>query len=435
MHKRFIKALTWNTSVTFLYKAILLLHQIMLYSIISKELYGIQSTIFAIIYLTIAMTNFGFDDTLLPFFSIFSQSKKSFLQLIHYGAIRIIGIITIAVIIYNSMLLLPHVSESIFFHCKHQLFCIILAIFVIESIKKTINSIAQLAFLNKEIAYAEFGMITTYVSAIWIMYGFGHSISLCTIFLSMLITVSIELIYLTSVLCKYYYQLPDSTTITPNIPSTILLQQSIYNYIHQVSKTIFSPNSMTILFAYVLGFQQAATIKFFTNIITLGYTFIYKTISTTSGAVLSHTHSTSTHLVQNVFSKISQIYFRFLLTMTITTICIVGCNYYTESITKITIIQITLFFIVGFLEQITLIYEKLFISQHKSAILATINCLELFTILTSIYFILHNININNYLTITVLIFVKLISLIFISFLAKKYWNIPTIHAYFFTPSQ
>jgi hypothetical protein len=91
MHKTFIKALTWHSSTTFLYKAILLLHQIMLYAVISKTLYGIQSTLFASIYALIALTNFGFEETLLPFFSTYSQSKQQFRQILHHFILQLLA--------------------------------------------------------------------------------------------------------------------------------------------------------------------------------------------------------------------------------------------------------------------------------------------------------------------------------------------------------
>lgn len=430
MHKKFIKALAWNSSVVFLYKAILLLHQIMLYSIISKTLYGIQSTLFACIYLVIAITNFGFEETLLPFFSTYSQSKRQFLQLINYLMLRIVTVTFVAITMYKLILIYSstHFIENLKNYCDHQLLIIIMLIFFVESIKKSMNAIAQLAFLNKQLAYAELGMLFSYVSIIWISYGSGRAISLHTIFLSMLITATIELMYLTLVLLQYYQHLPTTLTTTPKIASIIIARQSMYNYIHQLSKTIFSPNSMTILFAYLLGFQQAATIKFFTNIITLGYTFIYKIISSAGGATLSHVHQASTDLIRDVFSKITTVYFQFLVTMTVMVSIILGCSWYRATITNTMVLQLSLFFIVGFLEQITLIYERLFISQGRAAILAIVNICELMMLLPILYYILFYAGDKNYNYIIFIFFViiKLISLCTIASLARAYWNITPI---------
>lgn len=430
MHKKFIKALAWNSSVAFLYKAILLLHQIMLYSIISKTLYGVQSTLFATIYLVIAITNFGFEDTLLPFFSTYSQSKQQFRQLLYYLMLRVIAVAMLSIIMYKMILFYSstHFIENLKNYCDHQLLIIIMLIFFVESIKKSISSIAQLAFLNKQIAYAELGMLVSYVSIIWISYGAGQAISLHTIFLSMFITATIELMYMTLVLLQYYQHLPATLTTTQKIAAMIIIQQSMYNYIHQLSKTIFSPNSMTILFAYLLGFQQAATIKFFTNIITLGYTFIYKIISNAGGATLSNIHHASTDIIRDTFSRITKTYFQFLLAMSVMILILLGCSWHAATITHSMIIQITIFFIVGFLEQITLIYERLFISQGRSAVLAIVNSCELIMLLPILYYILFYAGGKNYNYIIFIFFViiKLISLCSIASLGFKYWGIQPI---------
>src|SRR3989339_614144 len=103
MHKTFKQALTWNSSTAFLYKAILLFHQIMLYTVISKTLYGIQSTLFASIYVLIACTNFGFEETLLPFFSIYSQSQQQFQQILHHFILRVLAVAIISMIFYATL--------------------------------------------------------------------------------------------------------------------------------------------------------------------------------------------------------------------------------------------------------------------------------------------------------------------------------------------
>ena len=282
----------------------------------------------------------------------------------------------------------------------------------------------QLAFLNKQIALAELGMLTSYIVMIWAIYFFTGSISLFTIFVPMLVTASCELIYLLLKLFRYYNQLPSVTTEPIHIPLIVIFKQRVYNYIHQVTKTIFSPNSMTLLFAYMLGFQQAATIKFFTNIITLGYTCIHKTIGVTSGATLSAMNQTSFNQIQIIFAKITKTYFQFLYSMGIMIAIVIGYSWYTTTITPLMIAQITLFLVIGFLENITLTYEQLFISQHRSKILACINLFELSLLLPIIYW-----GASIYTGLFVLmafIFIKLGSLYIITLLAQRYWRIQPI---------
>ena len=427
MHKKFIKALTWNSSTAFLYKAILLLHQIMLYSVISKTLYGIQSTLFAYIYVIIALTNFGFEDTLLPFFSTFSKNKQQFLQILYHFTLRIIAVAIISVIVYGIMFIAPgQFLQNIRLYCDNRLAIIFALIFFVESIKKSANAMMQLAFLNKQIAFAELGMLISYIAIIWGIYFSTNSISLFTIFAPMFITASCELMYLSYALFQYYNQLPSITVEPVRIPFILIFKQRIYNYIHQVTKTIFSPNSMTLLFTYMLGFQQAATIKFFTNVITLGYTCIHKTIGVTSGATLSAMHHTSFNQIQLIFAKITKTYFQFLYSMGIMVAIIIGYSWYTTAITPLMIAQITFFLIIGFLENITLTYEQLFISQHRSKILAIINLCELGLLAPIVYWgvFTH----KGLFVLMAFILIKLTFLYVITFLAQRYWRIqPIVH--------
>ena len=139
MHTKFIQALMWNTSAAFLYKIMLLGHQILLYSVISKNMYGLQSYLFSTIYFTIAITNFGFDETLLPFFSTYSSTKSNFISLLSKLFTHIIIITFTTFIMY---LYFTHGSgeflHNLQFYCNKKIIFVITAIFFVESLKKSI---------------------------------------------------------------------------------------------------------------------------------------------------------------------------------------------------------------------------------------------------------------------------------------------------------
>lgn len=424
MHSTFKKALTWNSSTAFLYKAILLFHQIMLYAVISKPLYGIQSTLFAAIYALIACTNFGFEETLLPFFSTYSQSKQQFKQILHHFILRIIAVAIISMIFYITLLSAPFTFiQNIRLYCDDTVILLIPLIFCIESIKKSISTMIQLAFLQKNISYAELGMLVSYVTIIWTIFAIQTNISLYTIFIPMLITTSCELLYLSYIFIQYYQQLSLHSMPHAKIPLQTLFMQRLFNWIHQVTKTFFSPNTMTIMFAYVLGFQQAATIKFFTNIITLGYTCIHKTVGISSGVALSAINHAPIEKIKEIFQEVTQAYFKFLYTMSFVIASVVGYSYYVAAITPLMALQIIIFFCIGFLEQITLTYEQLFMSQKKSKFLASINLAEVSLLLPTFYF---NEFMHGYTILLIFVIVKLLSLMCIELLASKFWNIQPI---------
>jgi len=412
----------WNSSTAFIYKIALLSHQILLYSVISNTLYGLQSTLFAAIYTIIALTNFGFEETLLPFFSTFSQSKQQFHQtllhfLLHFITIIIIASITYLITLHGSGEFLHKLQA----HCNKNLIFIATMIFIVESLKKTLIAMMQLAFLNKEIAYAEITMLTTYITSVWIIYGVYGQLELHNIFLPMLIASSLEFCYLLYGLFGFYHKLPIEKR-APNIPFKVLFKQRVYNYINQISKTVYSPNSMTMLFAYFLGFQQAATIKFFTNIITLSYTCISKTIGVTTGAAFSAMNKMPLQALQSFFKDVTKRYFQMLSILTLLLIMIVGYSYYSSVITGITSLQIILFFSVSLLEHISITYEQFFMSQHATWILTIINVYGL-SLLVSYGHVYLSQGINLSTMLYIFIGIKITSLSIMSFLAKRRWGI------------
>ncbi|MBP6869877.1 hypothetical protein KBC04_03280 [Candidatus Babeliales bacterium] len=422
MHTTFIKALKWNSSANFLYKIMLLSHQILLYSVISKTLYGLQSSLFAIMYTIIALTNFGFEETLLPFFSIYSQSKSQFKQILSQFFYQIIMLVIITIIFYLGI---AHGSgeflHNLQLYCNKNLIFILSLLFFVESCKKTLLAIMQLAFLNQQIAYAQIIMLSCYIACVWSLYGFYNQVTALTIFVPMLITSSLELWYCVYNVWNFYNGLSNEPA-ADNIPLKVLFKQRVYNYLNQITKAIYSPNSMTLFFAHLFGFQQAATIKFFTNIITLLYTCISKSIGVTTGATFSAMNQMSLISIQSFFVDVTKRYFQFLYLLTSIVLCVLGYAWYTSFITTIMTFQILLFFSISFLEHLSITYEQLFMSQRKAWPLALVNVGGLIILIPSLYvFAVYGVRLSFFLGIFVGI--KILSLWKISSLAYQYWGI------------
>lgn len=425
MHKIFIKALVWNSSTAFIYKIALLSHQILLYSIISNTLYGLQSTLFAVIYTAIAFTNFGFEETLLPFFSTFTQSKKQFFQILSHFILHIIIVAFIALFLYMAMMYgSGEFLHNMRIYCNKNLIFIVAMIFFIESLKKSLVAMMQLAFLNKQIAYAEITMLITYISTIWIIFSLYKQLTLYNIFMPMLITSALELSYLSYVFFKFYCKLPELLH-TSKISLEIIFKERIYNYINQIIKTIYSPNSMTIFFAYLLGFQQAATIKFFTNIITLCYTCVSKSIGITTGATFSAMKHMPLPAIQSFFKDVTHRYFQFLYILSCILIMVIGYSYSNSIISGIMVLHILLFFSISFLEHVSITYEQLFISQQAAQLLAFVNLIGLMLLIICGW-VYHTYHFDPIIILYACLIIKILLLYIIRSLAKKRWGIASI---------
>ena len=422
MNKIFIKAFAWNSSAAFLYKIILLVHQVLLYSVISHTLYGLQSTLFALIYTVIAITNFGFEETLLPFFSIACQSKQQFRQILFHFMLHMIAIACVASIFYFGLLYGPgEFLHNLAQHCNKNIILICSLLFFIESIKKTVIAMMQLAFFNKQIAWASLSMLCAYTVIVWAIFNIFGQLTLYTIFMPMLICSTLELGYLTYQIVQFYNSIATSLNFT-NISCKIFYTQRIYNYVNQIVKTIYSPNSMTIFFAYLLGFQEAATIKFFSNIITLCYTCISKTIGVTTGAALSSMNQMPLINIQSFFKEITHRYFQMLGLFTLLITSIVGYAYYNSTITELMAWHIVLFFSISLLDQINVTYEQLFIVQRAANTLAFINGIG-FILLSLSGWLYYAYGFNPMVLLWIMICSKITSLFILNLLSYRYWKI------------
>lgn len=414
MYKNFIQAITWNSINLFLYKIILLIHQITLFKFIPKELYGTSGTLFATIYFLIGITGFGFDYSLLSFFSNYQESKREFAQLAHQYIMRITTVFMIAALLSLIFYSNSHHNIVLFFtrHIPSSLFFYLILIFISESLKKSFDTLAQLSFLNQNIAIIQITMIISYVTMVWSSYFISGIITLNTIFMPMVISSYCELLLLAMIIYKHYQSLP---TIIKQAPVKALAPQRSLHYINQVAKNLFSPNFLMIFISYNLGMSQAGDIRFFTNIITLLYMFFNRVIGMPSGALFSQIKKEPFKKIRFAFLRITNAYIQLLYFFAILIIAFIMPKLTNNSIS----IHVLFFVAIGFVEYITLTYEKLFIVQKQSNSLAVINSTSLFVlILVLIAFPLQ----TSWLLLPIFA-VRLCSTIGIGYLSYNHWKI------------
>lgn len=379
MYKNFIQAITWNSINIFLYKVILLAHQITLFYFVPKELYGTSGSVFSSIYLLIGLTSFGFEYTLFPFFAEYKKSKEHFKKLVPQYIFRITSILIISLAIWITVYFNYNNPIISFFlrYIPQSLLCYLLLVFISESIKKSLDILAQLAFLNKKIAVIQISSIILYVTLLWSIYFNTGIITLHTIFIPMVLTSYFEIGLLLAIIGQFYYSLPSNSVnnqclTNPSKPCKIFSEQT-FNYVNQFSKSLFSPNFLMIFIAYNLGMAQAGYIRFFTNIITLLYMLFNRSIGVPSGALFANITQEPFDKIKYYFLKITNTYIQLLYVLAIIIISTI-----LPQLSKKSIAPHVLFFIaIGFVEYITLTYEKLFIVQKQSKPLAFINIMSI----------------------------------------------------------
>lgn len=411
MYNKFIRAVSWNSLNLFAYKSILLLHQITLFRFIPKELYGLAGTLFATIYFLIGVTGFGFEYNLFSIFSSRSTLQNLQRQLSFQFISKLYSVLLAASFIVALFYCDLDSNIIAFFtrHIPYPLFFALILIFISESLKKYLDTTAQLLFLNKQITVIQLSALLLYVSMVWGSYILYKQILLRTIFIPMAVVSCLELLMLSLLILR---NINNSKTIKPSDQSKSSYNQG-YNFVNQFTKSIFSPNFLMIFISYNLGMSQTGEIRFFTNIITLLYMFLNRAIGLPSAALLSKLTHQSFQKVKDAFLHITNAYIQLLYFFGITIVVTMTPYLINDPIAM----HVALFTAVGFIEYITLTYEKLFIIESNTKTLAIINSLCLFLFIASCIF-------QQFFTLLLPVFIiRLCSTFCIGIISYKKWNL------------
>ncbi len=383
----FLRAISYNVFNIFLYKIILQLHQVALFSVISSQLFGLAGTLFSSIYFLISVTNIGFDYFIITYHNIYTASQENFKKLIPLFIARLCCIFVTLILVWyiNHYILLCPVT-NILTHTTPLLLAIIVGIFISESIKKSLDVLAQMSFLQKSISIFDITTLLMYVGFVWSSYFIYHQITLYTIFIPMLIISLIECYLLAQVIKNFYYELPaKNRTVTTPLRREIFANQ-IVNYVNQIAKALFSPNFFIIVLACYLGLSKVGHIKLFTDIIVLLYMLLNRSFGLPTAALFSSITRQANidkdqekiSVSQQTFMKVINWYTQFLYVLGITISFIIGtCFVGNACFSSAVIFNIILFIFAGFIEYLVIAYEKWYLTQGKAWILGIANSINL----------------------------------------------------------
>lgn len=422
LQKKTSLSLLWNAGEAFLYQGFLLTHQLLLFSLTSKELYGSLGALFASLYFGIMILNGSFDTALVSRFSLFSQNKQSFKTFIINEFLPQISLLLCGgLTLLTSLFYMKHLAPSHIQTFLTPYWVLLLTAFIfLEGTKKNLRSLLHLAFKSKTTACIEVANIICYVSLVWIYYFTGNSLS--PLFLTQLfVSVSLVTTIMLALNTFYYYQtLTDKKVDSKEIAGDN--KARLYIYANQICRSLFSSNFLLPFFAFHAGFKEAGIITLI-NTITFSTTFfIQKIFGPTSAALFASTKNLSFESKQSAFSfihkKCLHAFYAVLLLFFIN-----GYHlfYATQKIVSFHIlILVTLFFCAHILETLFIVYEKLFIAEEKSHYILICNLISFFSCLVVSYFI------TDYsLIITLLCFMIIRGITFctLTLLAKKIWNL------------
>ncbi len=429
-YQAFKKAIVINSVNVVAYKSILQVHQLFLFYVINKELFGIAGILFSIIYFLINVTNFGFDYSIFAFYKFFTQSKKHFIKLVHQVLIRFITLLIVAIILISYCISSKSISSVslITNSLPIPILIVLFSIFISESMKKTLELFALLAFLNRAITIIDITMLLCYVSSMWIYFFIYQTLNLYIIFIPMAVTSWIEIAMIIKRLFVFYKTLPEHSSIhLPEPKAVIFYKNQMINYVNQLTKAFFSPNFMIIFISYFIGIIQTGYIKVIIDSIIVLYMLLNKAVGIPSAALMSHASSMQKSLSTEfkiIFLKICNTYIQFLyglatIASIVITHCLVRFHYTQETLPSI----IIFFTFISFLEYLVLLYEKLFLTHHKEYVLALINSLSLTTLLITLLSITSNTHSFILLPFAIIRFASVAGIITVS---QQIWHLKPI---------
>jgi hypothetical protein len=426
--KKFNYNVRWNAFESVCYKAILTLHQTCFFYLANRLIYGFSSFLFAIIYLTVELVNFGLDRSIAQLFGdYFGYDKNLKYYLMPQLALQLffllfLGLITIKYNILNRL-----VTTSI--EISLDLALLILGIIFCESIRKTLRLISQLFFLNKPVAYLELSLIVIYVSLFWLSYFTGYQISLNTIYIPLLLQSLIGilgLLYL--ILPQIKLLLIDSKAsgiINYKHASTRLNWRMIFyyraqNYLYQLSELLFTSNFLIYFFTHIVGVLNIGPIKLANYFAVFIKALLERTLGLASLAVFAK----NKHLIvaQKTIFDIAQRRLNLVLTnlIIIFSACalIAGASNFINNNLYLAL----LFLLFTIVNNFFIIYEQFFLINNRILFLFGLNlvCLTSFLGLLHTYPALY-LQANLAYLILILASLRIMTLLIVKIFTKKIW--------------
>lgn len=407
--RKFFDGVRWNFFEATVYQLILAGHQLFLFRTISSSLFGTAGTIFASLYLIIALANLGLDHALSSFFSYAVQNKQQCTYFI--GRQLLLASIIMVIVAFSFMCFQTFVP----FSCA----LIIAALCVVESMRKTCMTILHLAYLNKECALIEIGSLIFYSGIVWTSYYGGIPFSLYLIFTPLLITSSMALVISSFLLYRLYQQLPDQSVAHDTHAYRAIIATRGYTWVNQIGHLFFSSNFLIPFFAYHYGVSYAGVLKL---ISTLSYSIssiMRKVGGTASSALFAYSKHTNN---QRNFFMATNVVHQFLYGI----IIFFTINYYKILVGTGTWMTSThcalayFFLMVTLSETLFITYESFLITHEKAHYVAFFNL----STIALIYIVLHNLRYHAPLTtIIILLGMRLITFLALYSFSYYRWHI------------
>jgi len=371
----------WNAAASLWYQTLLTLHQLILFYYIPIATYGLIGTLFSFLYLAVFLLNFGLDKSLPSLLITYSESKTAWRKFLIRQVVAQTGLL----IIIAGILLLFHqvigsqLTNSL--HCcaftwTHWLLWT--SAFIIESTRKTLKTIAQLAFLNKQTAILEFFSVVFYIGMVWLgIYYYQDIVSIP--FGALCLEALFNVLVLTLLIIGIYRRLPNKADKPSHIPTwRHIIKNRATIYANHVCRLLLSSNFMVSIFAFSFGLVWVSTIKVANSIAAFLLSFFERTFGITSASLLSRVKYATHAQKQENFSLALRSFYTIFFLLTASSLLlflmIFGIHYYLYAQYPSPLLTGYLFMLVTFVDVLFIPQEQLLLVEDKISYLFILNC-------------------------------------------------------------
>lgn len=374
--EKFYKNFSWNLGGSVLFELLKFANNILLFSLLPRELYGLMGNIFSCTYFAAKLIEGGAAFTI-PAFFYAMQTKHDFKKV--FLGFFLFPIFPIGLIV-STLVFIFHYNN--FLH-NNSLAITIPLLMILEAVRSLLRQFLHTAFQSKQTIAGELVIFAGYLTIVW------GGIGICKIqptlgflFIPYLIDSLTSIAMLGFFTYRFYLALPNKNEHEiyekPLLRSYV--KNRIFNFLLKTSKDIFTSNFITPLFAIKFGLAEAGIFYFASNMATALQAVVKASIGYSGSALLANIKTHSLHEKKSAFSVISGKLFSILCPLLV----ILGINYsgviqlgMTYGLSKTTILFAILYFFIIFSEFFFLLYEQFYLVEQASPTLFSCKMFEL----------------------------------------------------------
>lgn len=421
IEKKFHRGFRWNFFGSIIYEAAKIIHHFFLLKFVNVADYGLIGSMFAVIYMTTKIADFGMSHALAPFFCDITKNKKSFKKILFFYYLGpqlpiIMAAGMIAMFFFQKQFLAGQPTPSLF---------IIPTIVFLETIRSFLRYLLHMTFQSKKVVLFELATFLCYLSSIWIaILHFHFPLSLNVIFVPHIVDSAFVTTIFIIMMRRYYKKLPQENVgnWSKNLGQRII-KARLFNYFIRISREFFTSHFLTPFFAIKFGFKQAGLFYFASIIATAIQSIIKVSIGYSGNALFASLKENSQAAKKQAFriinEKVMRVIAPLIIMLTISYKSIMEL-WLTNNNTAVTLALLLLLLIIIFTEFFFMAYEQFYIIEEASRKLFLFKILEFFLF----YVVIIASEQQTMLTTLIsIIIIRLISFVIITINAYSLWQI------------